>query len=84
MLMATQLLNPPDLGIVFTNSLTWQDHYEMVSSKAYKPLGLLRRVFKDSKCTQARKSLYITLVRLKLLLLFNTVETLSIKGYRVT
>ena len=43
-----------DLGIVFTNSLTWQDHYEMISSKAYKSLGLLRRVFKESECAQAR------------------------------
>ena len=56
-----------DLGIVFTNSLTWQDHYEMISSKAYKSHGLLCRVFKDSECAQAHKSLYITLVRSKLL-----------------
>ena len=56
-----------DLGIIFTNSLTWQAHYEMISSNAYKSLGLLRRVFKDSNCPEARKSLYITLVRSKLL-----------------
>ena len=56
-----------DLGIVLTNSLTWQDHYEMISSKATKSLCLLRRVFKDSECAQAHKSLYITLVRSKVL-----------------
>ena len=70
MSMVTQLLNPPAVKILtlfFTNSLTWQDHYEMISSKAYKLLGLLRRVFKDSECAQARISLYITLVRSKLL-----------------
>ena len=39
----------------------------MISSKAYQSLGLLRRVFKDSHCPQARKSLYISLVRSKLL-----------------
>ena len=33
----------------------------------FKSLGLLRRVFMDSNCSQARKSLYITLVRSKLL-----------------
>ena len=64
--MVTQLLNPP-AGIVFSNSLTWQDHYEMISSKAYKSLGLLHRVFKDSESAQACKSLCITLVRSKLL-----------------
>ena len=56
-----------DLGIIFTNSLSWRKHYEMISSKAYKSLGLLRRVFKDSHCPQARKSLCISLVRYKLL-----------------
>ena len=56
-----------DLGIIFTNSLSWRKHYEMISSKAYKSLGLLCRVFKDSHCPQARKSLYISLVRSKLL-----------------
>ena len=39
----------------------------MISSKAYKSVGLLCRVFKDSHCPQARKSLYISLVRFKLL-----------------
>ena len=39
----------------------------MISSKTYKSLGLLRRVFKDSQCPKARKSLYISLVRSKFL-----------------
>jgi len=56
-----------DLGIIFTNMLSWWDHYEMISSKAYKSLGLLHRVFKNSECSQVRKSLYITLVWSKLL-----------------
>ena len=56
-----------DLGIIFTNPLSWRKHYEMISSKVYKSLGLLRRVFKDSHCPQARKSLYISLARSKLL-----------------
>ena len=43
-----------DLGIIFTNSLSWKKHYEIISSKAYKSLGLLRRVLKDSHCPQAR------------------------------
>ena len=56
-----------DLGIIFTNTLTWREHYEMISAKAYKSLGLLRRVFKTSHSPQVRKSLYISLVRAKLL-----------------
>ena len=55
-----------DLGIIITNSLAWQEHYNMISSKAYKSLGLLRRVFKNSSSFQARKTLRITLVRSKL------------------
>ena len=56
-----------DLGIIFTNTLSWRKHYEMISSKAYKSLGLLRRVFKESHCPHTRKFLYISLVRSKLL-----------------
>jgi len=69
---------------LLTNSLAWQDHYEPL--KAYKSLGLLCRVFKDSQCAQACKLLYVTLIRSKLLyyLLFNTVETISVKGYWIT
>ena len=39
-----------DLRIIFTNTLSWRKHYEMISSKVYKSLGLLRRVFKESQC----------------------------------
>jgi len=43
------------------------EHYEMISAKAYKSVGLLHRVFKNSHTPQVRKSLYISLVRAKLL-----------------
>ena len=48
-----------DLGVIFTDSLSWEEHYKAISSKAYKSLGLLRRVFKDLHCSETRKSLYI-------------------------
>jgi len=51
-----------DLGIIFNNTLSWWEHYEAIISKAYKSLGQLRRVFKDSHSPQARKCLYILLV----------------------
>ena len=39
----------------------------MITSKAYKSLGLLRRVFIDSHCVHTRKCLYLSFVRAKLL-----------------
>ena len=45
----TESSNCKDLGIVFTNSLTWLEHYEFISCKAYRSLGLLRGVFIDSR-----------------------------------
>ena len=47
-----------DLGVIFSNTLSWREHYEMITSKAYRSLGLLRRVFKNSHCPEARKCLY--------------------------
>jgi len=37
-----------DLGIIFNNTLSWRENYEAIICKAYKSLGLLHRVFKDS------------------------------------
>ena len=34
-----------DLGVIFTKSLSWREHYQMISSKAYKSLGLLCKEF---------------------------------------
>jgi len=31
-----------DLGILFTNSLSWEEHYNLTISKAYRQLSLLR------------------------------------------
>jgi len=56
-----------DLGVIFTNTLSWRQHYDTITSKAYKSLGLLRRVFIDSHCVHTRKCLYLSLVRAKLL-----------------
>ena len=56
-----------DLGIVLTSDLKWRDHYKSIMAKSYKILGLLRRVFSSVHCHQAKKVLYISLVRSKLL-----------------
>ena len=55
-----------DLGILFTCDLSWSQHYQLITSKAYKTLGLLRRTFTGNS-TQAKKLLYISLVRSQLL-----------------
>ena len=56
-----------DLGVIFNNTLSWRQHYDMITSKAYKSFGFLHRVFKYSHCAQDRKSLYISIVRANLL-----------------
>jgi len=58
--------NCKDLGIMFSDDLSWKLHYQNITSKAYKTLGLIRRIFKDN-CLETRKHLYISMVRSKLL-----------------
>ena len=56
-----------DLGLFVSADLTWRSHYQLISSRAYKMLGLLRRVFSSSVSVPAKRSLYISLVRSQLL-----------------
>ena len=51
-----------DLGINFSVTLQWRPHYDTITAKAYKILGLLRRIFKNSISYEAKKLLY-SLVR---------------------
>ena len=56
-----------DLGILLSNDLTWSNHYNHIISKAYKYLGLLRRIFGNCQSIEAKKfSTYVTLVRSQL------------------
>ena len=73
-----------DLGIIFTNTLTWREHYEMIFAKAYKSLGLLLRVFKNSHSPQVTKSIYISLVQAKLLYCSPLWKPYLLKDIRVT
>ena len=54
-----------DLGILFSNTLNWAEHYNLMTSRAYSQLGLLRRTF-SSPNIPARKKLYLLLIRSKL------------------
>ena len=56
-----------DLGIIVSGDLSWRPHYQLITSRAYKMLGLLRRVFSNSIAVSAKRSLYISLVRSQLL-----------------
>ena len=54
-----------DLGILLTDLLTWEEHYNYISSRAYKQLGLLKRTF-PTVHVSAKKNLYLSLVRSQL------------------
>ena len=57
-----QLLQHKDLGIIFSYNLNWTDHYKTITTKAYQILGLIRCKFRVN-CIEAKKQLYISLVR---------------------
>ena len=48
---------------MFSVTLQWRPHYENITAMAYKIFGLLRRIFKNSISFEAKKLLYIFLVR---------------------
>ena len=56
-----------DLGVLVAQDLSWDSHYKLISGKAYKMLGLIRRSFSVSCPISARRKLYISLVRSQLL-----------------
>jgi len=56
------LLHPSehrDLGIQMSSDLSWSNHYNMICSKAYRTLGLLKRTFGRFGTIEAGKSLYL-------------------------
>ena len=55
-----------DLGLIVSNDITRDKHYEYVIARAYKILGLIRRTFSVSHCSLAKAKLYTTLVRSQL------------------
>ena len=65
-----------DLGVLITDTLLWSDHIHLITSKAYKMLGLIRRSFSNTLSVFNKKSLYVSLV-----VLFSHLETTSSQGH---
>ena len=61
-----QLSKHKDLGIVFSCNLNWTDHYMTSATKAYQILSLIRQTFRIN-CIEAKKHLYISLLRSQLM-----------------
>ena len=55
-----------DFGIIISSDLSWNNHYNYISSRAYKLLGLLRRSFSSINSQSGKKLLYISLIRSQL------------------
>ena len=63
---SSSLPQPHSLGLQPSLDLSWSKHYEYITSKTYKYLGLFRCVFNNCHSIRARKLLFITLVRSQL------------------
>ena len=52
-----------DLGLVVSNDLSWENHYNHIMPRAYKILGLIRCSFSPSLNLSVKMKLHLTLVR---------------------
>ena len=55
-----------DLGLIVSNNITWDKHYEYIIAQAYKILGLIRCAFSMSHYSLAKAKLYTTPVHSQL------------------
>ena len=55
-----------DLGIIISEDFSWELHYELITSRAYKTLGLMWRTLVGAQCTSTKRSLYQSMVKPKL------------------
>ena len=51
-----------DLGVIFTENLSWSDHIDYILSKAYRTLFLLKLTFSTSSSISVKKNLYLSTV----------------------
>ena len=55
-----------DLGVLVSHDLSWNNHVDLISSKAQRMLNLLYRTCKDITDISTKKLLYIAWVRSRL------------------
>ena len=60
-----QLHSYRDLGLLLSDDFSWRNHYDHITSKAFKYLGLLKRIL-VAVIQLESKNLYVTLVRSQL------------------
>ena len=53
-----------DLGVIFSTNLSWSHHYAHITSSAYK---LLRHSFSSSNSTSTKLTLYLAMIRSRLM-----------------
>ena len=73
-----------DPGILTDCSLSWNSHTDMITAKANRMLGLIKRTCKDLKDTATLKTLFCSLVRSNLESLWNTVRLSGLLSQRET
>ena len=56
-----------DLGVTLSDNLEWKTHHDIILSKAYKTLGLVRRTFSSSIPPLTKVKLYVSLIRSQLM-----------------
>ena len=59
-----------DLGVTLSDNLEWKTHHDIILSKAYKTLGLVRRTFSSSIPPLTKVKLYVSLIRSQLMYCF--------------
>ena len=52
-----------DLGVIMSRDLSWSNHYDYISAKAYKTLGLIHRSFHHISSISTKRTLYISIIR---------------------
>ena len=72
-----------DLGLIVSADFNWRPHYQSITSRAYKVLGLLRRVFSGSVSVSAKCSLYFS-GPLPVALLLPCMASISLEGHQVS
>ena len=56
-----------DLGVIMFKDLSWSNHYDYISAKAYKTLGLIRRSFHHTSSIPTKRALYMFIIRPQIL-----------------